>query len=154
MNLNFYLDEAKKLLDIKHDAVLAEKLGITRQKLYNAREKGWMAMPALIKLGEINGVDKLVMLAAREESRDQENHDEWQKVGEILKGIGAAAGIAGIVLFASYLTGDLESVAQLSLVPTWFAGIKITGIIVVVAAFVCIHLSRRFCFKPSTLSFA
>lgn len=89
MDLNYYFDEAKKLLDIDKDAVLARQIGIRPQELNRARQEGQVKAEVLLKMAEMAGMDVEKLLIAREVSKAKEPATKaaWNRI--LTKGVAA-----------------------------------------------------------------
>ena len=107
MNINFYFDEAKKLLDISTDTVLAKEIGLTRQELNRARKQGQVKIEALLTLAETTGFDIKELLAAREETKlmDESTRQVWNRV------ISKAKQVGGALMIGAIMTGSLALTA-------------------------------------------
>lgn len=106
MDLNYFIDEAKKLLDIERDAVLARRIGLSPQELNRARKSGQITTEALTTLAEKSGIEIERLMIAREASKAKEPGTKkvWESV--------LARVAMGVILTASSVNQITPSPSQ------------------------------------------
>lgn len=105
MDLNFYLDKAKTVIDVTKDADLARKIGLTPQELNRARKQGFVTLEALKALSELSGIDLDKLLVAQQVSKakDTATKAAWTRV---LTRVGVAVVATSLSLQPVEFTAD------------------------------------------------
>ena len=105
-DLNFYFDEAKKMLDLESDTMLGKEIGLVPQHIYRARNEGQVKIEALLALAEKTGFDIKDLLAAREETKamDDTTRQVWNRLVSRAKRVGGILAIGAIMTGSSVLT--------------------------------------------------
>jgi len=85
-NINYYLDEFKKIESIESDNELSKRIGVNRQQIYKVRKgKGWsIGMKKFVEIAKKLKINEMEIIATikAEKEKDEEIKKIWIRLAE------------------------------------------------------------------------